>query len=633
MRYILTKSIDPEHFQRIISQSALPSPDWTLAVSDSSGRLIARTREHAAYVGREMSSEVRAGSRGSQGVHRPTNLEGQEVLRGYQWSEKIGWIVAAFVPSKVVDAPLRNQWRIFATMATAVTALALSVAYLISNKIVVQMAETAKAAELLRRGELVQPASSGLLEADTVSAAMAAAARDIREQNRILAEGNARYRSVFEQSAVGFSQIALDGQLLGVNDWLCKLLGYTREECLEKSFRVLTHPDDLVAEDGLVKSLLEGDTQHYEIEKRVITKSGKPVWVRVTSAAVRDDKGQALYRTSVVEDVTERRRAREAAAQLAAIVQASTDAMISTDPTGRIETWNPGAEKLFGYSSEEMVGRSLSHLSPIGREDGVQANIAAVNRGATIHAEVVRRHKNDTLIDVSVTKTPIRTHGKITSISVTMEDIRDRKKREAHVLLLNRELAHRVKNTLAVIQSIANQTMRSTPNPAAFRMAFQGRLQALSAANDLLMQTEWGGAELKDFIDRQLAPLMPRNSMQLRKDGPAVTIPAELSVHLGLALHELGTNAIKHGAWSVPGGQVRLSWEVAQTSDSDEQRLTLTWSEQDGPPVQEPAHSGFGTTLIERGIPGVKVERRFLPGGLVCKIELPLPKLRQGYLG
>ena len=197
--------------------------------------------------------------------------------------------------------------------------------------------------------------------------------------------------------------------------------------------------------------------------------------------------------------------------------------------------------------------------------------------------ETVRRSKQGTLIDVALSIVPIKSQNVVTSISVTMEDNRDRKRREEHIMLLNRELAHRVKNTLAVIQSIANQTMRSSPAPDQFRAAFQGRLQALAAANDLLMQTSWDGADARDFIGKQLAALMPHSSVQLKMDGPHVVIPAELSIPLGLALHELGTNAMKYGAWSVPGGQVRLNWLVDQSNPANVRRLVMTWTEENAP--------------------------------------------------
>jgi PAS domain S-box-containing protein len=554
-------------------------------------------------------------------------------VRGYVWSSKFGWMTDAFIPSAVVDAPLMALWRLLALITLAVMSIVVPTTYYLSRQITEPIADAVVAAQRLGLGESVHTTPSRMSEANELSHALMRASRDLQAREKELKENEARFRSVFEQSAVGFEQVGLDGKLVGINNRLCHLLGYTREECLEKTFKTLSHSDDWTAEDELIADVLSGTRPHYELEKRMITKSGEHIWVRVTSALVRDPEGKPLYRTSVIEDVTERRKAREASARLAAIVQASPDAMISTCLAGNIETWNPGAEKLFGYSPTEIVGRPLSLLAPADRLKEVEAKLATVLRGDTVHLETTRLHKDGTQIDVSLYTTPIVTNGRITSVSETMEDIRERKRREEHIVLLNRELAHRVKNTLAVIQSIANQTMRSTPDPKAFRVAFQGRLQALASANDLLMQTNWDGSELKDFIDRQLAPLMPRSAMQLRKDGPPVIIPAELSVHLGLALHELGTNAIKHGAWSVPGGQVRLSWEVRYTADTHLRRLILTWAESNGPRLAPPTRTGFGTTLIDRGIPDAHVDRDYLPSGLVCRIDVALPPSKPVYAG
>ncbi len=632
VRYILTMSIDPEHFQRLVADAPL-DPDWIIAISDRAGRLIARSREHADYVGRAVHPDVGEWSSGTEGVHRTLSLAGPEVLRGYKWSAKSGWLIAAFIPSEAVDAPLRQLWRFLASFAGAVMALSLSLAYFLARQITGPIASATAAAKKLGVGEKIATSRSPLLEANELSEALAAAARELHERTQDLAANEMRFRSVFEQSAVGFDQVGLDGRLLGVNDRLCNIVGYTRKECLEKTFKAITHPDDWNAEDDLIAKLLNNELSHYQLEKRLITSSGNQIWVRVTSAAVRDLEGQPLYRTSVVEDVTERRKARQAAARLAAIVQASPDALVSVSPIGQIETWNPGAEKLFGYTAEEMIGMPLSLLVSSEHFDELSTDIAAAMRGETLNTETVRRHRDGTLIGVSLAATPIVSNGRITSVSVTMEDIRDRKRRENHILLLNRELAHRVKNTLAVVQSITNQTIRSSPDPEKFRVAFQGRLQVLAAANDLLMNTNWDGADAADFIDKHLAALMSRNSAQLRKQGPKVAIPAELSIPLGLTLHELGTNAIKYGAWSMPGGQVDLTWELKNSNGSGERRLFITWKEHNGPVVIEPVHRGFGATLIERGIPDAKVERFFSPDGLTCTIDLPLPQPQRQFFG
>lgn len=627
---ILTLSVDPDHYQRIlVAQST--GPEWILVVSDQNGRLIARSADQATYIGREIHPDVKSWSTGTEGVHRTRSLAGEDVLRGYKWASNSGWLVAAFMPAQIVDAPLQDLWMIFTFTAFVLASITIPLAINLSRRITLPIEHAVAAAVELGRGSIVTYKPSHIAEANAVYRALADASHKLQERQRELKASEARFRSVFEQSAVGFEQIDEDGSFLAINDRLCAMLGYTREECLKKSFRELTHPDDIAQEEKQISALLRGEIPFYEIEKRLIAKSGQPVWVRVTSSPVRNPESHILYRSSVVEDITERRRHREAESRLVAIVQSSPHVKITTNVWGEVETWNPAAEKLFGYSVAEVLGKSLAIVAPDDRKHEIEENRLAVLNGETVRRETVRRHKDGTLVDVALTATPIRSNGRITSISVAMEDNRDRKRRERQIMLLNRELAHRIKNTLAIIQSIANQTMRSSPSPEAFRMAFQGRLQSLSAANDLLMRTSWDGAELGEFVDRQLAPLMARPTHQLEKSGPALLIPADLSVHLSLALHELGTNAIKHGAWSMPGGRVSVAWKLDRPANAETAILTMVWTEHGGPKVTQPTRTGFGTMLIERGIPDAKVRREFNPDGLVCTIEIPLPMARKTF--
>jgi two-component system CheB/CheR fusion protein len=196
------------------------------------------------------------------------------------------------------------------------------------------------------------------------------------------------------------------------------------------------------------------------------------------------------------------------------------------------------------------------------------------------------------------------------------QDITDRKLWEEQQTLLTRELSHRIKNTMAVIQSIARQSLRDAPPQLV--AAFAGRIRALAAAHDLLLERGWSGANLKDLAGRQLGMAQGR----IKLAGPDVTVSPILATSLGIVLYELVTNATKYGALSVPPGVVDLSWELV--GDEGQRRVLMTWREQDGPRVTPPDREGFGSALIERSLPGATVERRFEPEGLICTIDLPL---------
>jgi two-component system CheB/CheR fusion protein len=218
---------------------------------------------------------------------------------------------------------------------------------------------------------------------------------------------------------------------------------------------------------------------------------------------------------------------------------------------------------------------------------------------------------------------PYRTvDDKIDGVVITFVDVTDRKAWEQRQQLLLGELSHRIKNTLAVVQSIAHQTQRHSASPADFVSRFDGRLRALGSAHTLLVESDWRGADLGALARDQLAAHASDNPDRVRIAGEQVTLPADLATPFGLVLHELATNAAKHGALSRPGGSVNLRWTVE--TRNNQRVLTVLWTERGGPPVQRPTASGFGGTLIEKSVPHATVRREFHSEGVVCTIEVPL---------
>lgn len=619
--YVLVLSVEPNRVLQVLLDQDLPS-HWTSAVTDRQGIILARSRDQADYIGR--SNTLAVESLGLQGVRRTYDFSGNAIVRGYRRA-KHGWLISVFARTAVIDAPLKRSWLYFIAAGIGALGISLPLAVFFGRRISAPIQSVAGAAAALGRGEDVPVIRSQIREMDDVGKAIARAGAALRERTKAVAESEERFRAVFEQAAVGFEQIDLHGRRVAVNDRLCQMLGYTREECLALTPEGMTHPEDLASEQVLIERMMKDEVPNYVVEKRLKHKNGEDIWVRVTSSLIRTPSAEDYYRISVVEDVTQRRQARLAAARLAAVVQSSSDAMLSVSiPGDIIETWNPAAERLFGYREDEVVGKSKAMLIPPEFQHEIPGWIARLAAGESTRVESIRVHKDGTRLQVAVSAAPIRVAGSdsITAASVTVEDISERKQWERQLLLLNREFAHRLKNSLAVIQSIANQTVRATPQPEEFRVAFQGRLQALAAANDLLLESSWSGADLGDFLLSQLKPLLSDSGHQLRMSGDAVVMPSGLSVPLGLAIHELGTNALKYGALSRPEGYVDLSWTVKQSDDDP--RLVLVWREVGGAPTSPPTRRGFGSTLIDRGIPNARVTREFGPSGLVCTIDAPL---------
>ncbi len=198
-------------------------------------------------------------------------------------------------------------------------------------------------------------------------------------------------------------------------------------------------------------------------------------------------------------------------------------------------------------------------------------------------------------------------------------ELAQRRRSEAQQRLLINELNHRVKNTLATVQSIVAQTSRSGRSAQEVRGAIEGRLLALSAAHDLLTRHNWEGADLQEVASRAAAPFN-LDDARIRIAGPSAPLSPQQSLAISMAVHELATNAVKYGALGVAGGCATLSWEV---SDG---RMTIEWQEHDGPPVSAPAGRGFGSRLLERGLAadlGGEVALDFRPEGVRCRITAP----------
>ncbi len=219
---------------------------------------------------------------------------------------------------------------------------------------------------------------------------------------------------------------------------------------------------------------------------------------------------------------------------------------------------------------------------------------------------------------------PIRDRdGAVVGIFVEGSDVTERVRAEEQRKLLLDELNHRVKNTLATVQSIAAQTVRATPDPVAFRTAFEARLMALSGVHNVLTSANWAGARLDALLDLELSPY---GATRYSLDGPELQLSAQEALTFALVTHELATNAAKYGALSVPEGQVAVTWSVEGDAAAG-RRLTLDWRESSGPTVVAPDRQGFGSRLIQRSIQvdmNGETTMAFDPEGLRCRIALRL---------
>jgi PAS domain S-box-containing protein len=357
-------------------------------------------------------------------------------------------------------------------------------------------------------------------------------------------------------------------------------------------------------------------------EAEVFTQQAEEIVIEIAAhAAMAIDNAQLLRNAQV--DTIQRGRAEQDVRRLAAIIENSDDAVISKNLDGIIATWNSGATRVFGYTAEEAVGRPVTMLMPPDRVDEEPGILARIRRGERIeHYDTVRRRKDGSLIDISLSVSPIRDKdGKIIGASKIARDITDRKRAEQQQQLLVGEIKHRIKNTLATVQAIARQTLQGAPEEE--REAFIARLMALANAQDLLTLERWNRAALRDVVDRALKPFEVKHSARFLVHGPEdAWLDAQRASLLTMALHELATNAVKYGSLSNGYGIVRLTWELL--GEGDAQKIKLAWRELGGPLVLPPERKGFGSFLIERALQGGGGQSRldFNPNGLVCSLEI-----------
>jgi two-component system, chemotaxis family, CheB/CheR fusion protein len=311
---------------------------------------------------------------------------------------------------------------------------------------------------------------------------------------------------------------------------------------------------------------------------------------------LRDPSGKVVGAVNLLIDITERKIADLATQRLAAIVESSDDAIVSKDLNGIITTWNAGAQRLFGYRAEEVVGKSVTILIPADRFDEEPGILERIRRGERIdHYETVRMRKDGSRFHVSLSVSPLKDRtGTIVGASKIARDITERKLADERQTLLTNELHHRTKNLFAVVQAVASRSFAGKRTVEEAEKAVLSRLRTLAQTHVMLVEREWQGADVADVVRTALSPYTDRVSA----DGPPVVLTSQAAQNFALALHELATNAAKYGALSTVSGRVHITWSVFKPNGH--RRFAFRWEERGGPIVATPTRKGFGSAVLEQ---------------------------------
>jgi len=392
------------------------------------------------------------------------------------------------------------------------------------------------------------------------------------------------------------------------------------------------HPDDLerVGETAL-RCIREGVP--YTIEYRICrADNNRERWLQSHGSRIdyADDRPSRFVGVSF--DITDRRRAedelRDSETRFRTIFEQANDYLITTTLDQKITSVNPAVLTALGYREDEVIGHSVADFMD---PDQFALSMEAFGRklaegGTTRFMLNVRARDRRQLVWEVNSQLTADSEGRPEGLHAIARDMTEAKRNEAHLRLLVDELNHRVKNTLAIVQGIAQQSFKDDADPAKARRAFEGRLAALSEAHNLLTREHWGAVSMTRVIGDAIAP-HGNDAGRFALDGPDLSIVPKTAISLALAIHELATNAVKHGALSQAGGHVTIRWARAPSDGAT--RFSLVWEESGGPPVVTPTQRGFGTRMIERGLAaefGGTVTIDFRPEGVVCTVDAPLPE-------
>ena len=442
---------------------------------------------------------------------------------------------------------------------------------------------------------------------------------------------NAQLRMILDAHEDCIKVLELDGRVRSINAGGVAALEIGSPSDLLGADWPGTWPDDTryVAERAVSDAAAGAATSF--IGSAVTPKGTQKLWhVRVTP--MRDQNGAPGTILVVSRDITELQKAKDDRSDLnalhSAILASSTDyAIIALDRDGLVTLWNEGARRIMQWTEDEMLGRPAHvFFTPEEVAAGVpESEMSMALRVGKGEDERWHERKDGSRFWATGLMMPLRTsEGRNLGFIKILRDQTAARHVEEHRQLMMGELNHRVKNFLAVVQGIVSQTLRTASSPEDARRSVMERLTNLSRAQDVLTRTSWDGAPVREIVELATAPLSPDNG-RVQLAGPDFELGSQAGLALTMAIHELGTNALKYGALSNDVGSVTVTWGI------DDDHFNLTWTEQGGPRVTTPERRGFGSRLIEGGLArglGGKASLDFRPQGVCWTMQAPLAALR-----
>jgi PAS domain S-box-containing protein len=620
-------------FLRLLNEQRMPQ-GWLAGIIDRQGRFIARVPDQESRVG-TLASENWRKVKDRDGVFDIRSLEGDDIVTANAHSARSGWTVGIGLKKEELQAAVWSTARPAMAASAGLSVLSLLLAGLVAQRISRPIAELRDKAAALFEGP-VPAFKPGTPEIEELWNALQRAAFERNMADAALRQLNERFVAG-EEAAGGF-----------VYDWNAKtdycwrseglitLLGYHPREVPPSSagWFALMHPDDR-SRIVLSPALYGSADGRYSIEYRVKHKDGRWVWLWDRGRATTAPDGRLVRLIGSAIDVSERKeietalaesenRARNSLGEIEAIYDTARIGLCVLDRELRYVRINERLAEMNGLPVAGHIGKSVREIVPeiADKAEEIAARIFETGQGVPdVELSGTTAAEPGSLRVWLEQWMPLRNASEIVGVNVVVEDITDRKKHEEQILLLMREVNHRAKNMLGVVQAIARHT--ATLHPEDFVQRFSERLQALAMSQDLLIKNEWQGTDLTELVRAQLAHFKDLIDTRVLLAGPSVRLSPAATQTIGMALHELATNAGKYGALSNTYGQVEISWKVYEPG---EPRLAMSWIESGGPPVFTPLRRGFGSTVVESmaqmGL-SADVQLVYATSGLQWRLDCP----------
>ena len=446
-----------------------------------------------------------------------------------------------------------------------------------------------------------------------------------------LRETDARFRLIAESLPALVWILNPKTELLYTNERWVTYSGLSPEEALGHSWTRAIHPDDMAR---MSEELVPVVTLHtpYVTEARYRSHEGLYRWHLIQGAPIHSPTGEFKGWVGTSVDIHDLKVTEEALRaseeQLRIALQAAKMGDWSWDAATDVFALSDRAAEIFGLPRRSITKEELARqIHPSDLPRMIESKMSAIQNQTQFSTELrVRRLNDDVQVWVAAQgQVTYNQDGTLGGMTGVVQDITDRKHAEERQQLLIRELHHRVKNTLATVQAIVGSTARTASSIDEFYQGFVGRIVSLARTHNLLTEDLWQKAALEDLVQTELGPYEDEARNRITVDGPHVELPSEAAVPIGMAIHELTTNAAKHGALSTFGGQVEVSWQIVQ---GEQPMLQFSWVEHGGPRVSTPTRQGFGSRLLKRVLATqlqADVSMEFPEEGLRFSMKMPIP--------